>query len=76
MKSWLKEPKEHKNLILTAIGILIFTMTVSLAYAAFFPIPESLCGVFQCPEGATGVDIAKSLVGRIVDNVRFLIGAS
>lgn len=62
---------------LIPIGFFLFALFAAAAYghAAFFPIPESLCGVFPCPAGETGVEIAKSLVGRIVDNVRFLIGA-
>lgn len=44
-------------------------------YADFFDVPKSLCGPFPCPKGDTGVAIARSLVGKVVDNVRFLIGA-
>lgn len=45
------------------------------AQAGFFDVPQSLCGVFPCPEGATGVDKAKNLAVRIIDNVKFIIGA-
>lgn len=52
----------------------------SLQYASagsYIPIPGELCGdeSFPCPEGDTGVEQAKNLVGKLVDNVRFIIGA-
>lgn len=59
--------------LLVAVGL----GALSQANASFIPIPESLCGIggFPCPEGDTGAEIAKNLATRIVDNVRFVIGA-
>lgn len=58
-------------LMLVSIGAL------SQANADVFTVPQGLCGIggFPCPEGETGTEIAKNLAGRIVDNVRFIIGA-
>lgn len=61
-------------------GALIAIAVVNLgvlnfAFAALTPPPQGLCGPFPCPEGATGVEMARSLTGRIVDNVRYIIGA-
>ncbi|MEK9132591.1 MAG: hypothetical protein AAB606_02705 [Patescibacteria group bacterium] len=44
--------------------------------AAGIEVPSSLCGPFPCPEGDTGVEMAKSLAGRLVDNARYIIGAT
>lgn len=48
---------------------------LNTAGAAYIPVPQSLCGIFPCPTGATGEAMARSLVGKIVDNVRLIIGA-
>lgn len=60
-----------------ALLVIIGIGALSRGDASFIPIPESLCGIgrFPCPEGNTGVEIAKNLAGKIVDNVRFMIGA-
>lgn len=54
--------------ILLGIGIL-------KAHASYIPIPEQLCGILPCPAGTSGEEMTKNLVGRIIDNVRFIIGA-
>ena len=47
------------------------------AYAQVIPLPGALCGEggFPCPEGSNTVEMAKSLVGKVIDNVRYVIGA-
>lgn len=60
--------------------LFIFVWIGSLHYASagsFIPIPPGLCGddAFPCPEGNTGVEQAKNLVGKIVNYVRLMIGA-
>lgn len=47
------------------------------AYAQVIPIPGALCGEggFPCPEGSDTVEMAKSLAGKVIDNVRYIIGA-
>lgn len=62
-------------LFLPAIAIVVIIGALQNASAAFIPVPQSFCGIFPCPEGATGVQIAQSLVGKIIDNVRYIIGA-
>lgn len=42
---------------------------------SLLPIPESLCGGFPCPEGSNAAEMAKSMAGKIIDNVRYIIGA-
>lgn len=67
--------KTQHILLLTLLMALGLGMA-SFASAAYLPVPGALCGMgFPCPEGATGVEMAKSLAGKIVDNVRFVIGA-
>lgn len=61
---------------LPALVIVVGMGAISHTNAAFISIPEGLCKLgFPCPEGSTGVEMARNLVGRIVDNVRFIIGA-
>lgn len=45
--------------------------------AGYIPIPGELCGTgsFPCPAGDTGIEQAKNITAKIVDNVRFIIGA-
>ncbi len=59
--------------LLIAVGV----GALSHGNASFIPIPDSLCGIggFPCPEGDTGTQIAKNLAGKIIDNVRFIIGS-
>lgn len=56
-------------IVLGALGVL------HEVNAEFLPISKKLCGPFPCPAGDTGIAIAKSLVAKIIDNVRFIIGA-
>lgn len=62
--------------------LLLFTWLGSI-YAAsaaeYIPIPKKLCqteegGAFPCPEGDTGTAVAKNLVGKLVDNTRYIVG--
>lgn len=39
------------------------------------PLPSAPFAGFHKPEGGTGIEITKNLTARIVDNVRFIIGA-
>lgn len=55
--------------------IFLIFLGVKVFAADFLPVPEGLCGAFPCPEGRTGIEVAKSLSGKIIDNVRFIIGA-
>jgi hypothetical protein len=48
---------------------------IDFAFASLTAPPQGLCGPFPCPEGDTGVQMATGLVGRVVDNVRYIIGA-
>lgn len=56
------------------IGAVLIAAPI-VANAAYLPVPDALCGIFPCPQGGTGVEMARSLVQRIVDNVRYVIGA-
>lgn len=66
-------------IFLPVLGIILGLDAMYLAHAAggFTPVSDGLCGegAFPCPEGDTGVEIAKSLGGRIFDNTRYIIGA-
>lgn len=61
--------------LLPVITLVLSIGTLATASAAFIPIPESLCGVFPCPAGSTSLEMTKNLTGKIVDNVRYVIGA-
>lgn len=61
---------------LAILAVILITGVLGQAYAAdILPIGGGLCNYFPCPSGDTGVDMAKSLAGRIVDNVRYVVGA-
>lgn len=59
---------------LCALGLVIFGPYAAFA-KEFIPLQGEGFGVFPEPEGGTGVEMAKSLAGKIVDNVRYIIGA-
>ncbi len=61
--------------IIVSLALALSLGTLATAYAAFIPIPESLCGVFPCPAGNGAVEMTKNLAEKIVDNVRYVIGA-
>ncbi len=64
---------------ITLISIaLSFSALMTASAATYIPIPGQFCGNggFPCPDsGTSGIEAARSLVGKIVDNVRYLIGA-
>lgn len=63
---------------LPALVIVVGIGAISRANAAaFIPIPQALCDLgFPCPDpNLSGVEMAQNLAGRVVDNVRFIIGA-
>lgn len=69
---------------LVRFGAIVFLLAFGLnmvipAYAAIIPVPKGICGneggYFPCPEGDNGIEQAKNLAGRIVDNLRYIIGA-
>ena len=76
--------KTHIKLLrdfLIFLPVLVLVVGIGGLYqanaASYLPLPNEadLCNGFPCPEGDTGVDIAKSLVGKVIDNVRVIIGA-
>lgn len=58
--------------IAVIISLLGFALPAS---AAFVDIPNKLCDFFPCPVGVTGVEKARSLTAKLVDNARFMVGA-
>lgn len=60
---------------LCAIALILFDPGITAWAKQSIPLPGDDFGVFPLPEGTSGVEIAKSLAGRIVDNVRYIIGA-
>lgn len=65
---------------LVFLPVLAFTLgigTVLRADAAgYLSVPGALCNLgFPCPSGSTAVEMTRNLAGRIVDNVRYIIGA-
>lgn len=62
-------------LLLLIAGLFLFEPNTVAWAKQFIPLEGEGFGVFPRPEGETGIEIAKSLVGRIVDNVRYIIGA-
>lgn len=70
-KKILKEFLVFLPVLLIAVGF----QNLDFAHAAVFKVPEGLCGIFPCPEGGDSVSMAKNLAGRLVANVRFIIGA-
>lgn len=62
-------------LFLPILAFFVLLTGIEFAQAApLIHVPKALCGIFPCPAGTTGVEIARSLAGKLVDNVRFLIG--
>ena len=68
--------------IIKELLVLLPVMTLALSFgalatasAAAIPLPESLCGVFPCPEGNNAVQMTQNLAGKIFDNLRYIIGA-
>lgn len=58
------------------VAAVVGLNVLDTAFAAeYLKLPSKLCGPFPCPEGATGSEVAKNLAGRIVSNVRVIIGA-
>lgn len=57
--------------------ISVIIGTLAQAGASYLPVPEGICGVggFPCPEGDTSKQIVQNLAGKIVNNVRVIIGA-
>lgn len=69
-----------KNILqgLTVLALMIAGLMLFMpsAFAGqFIPLGGEGYQSFPVPEGETGVEIAKSLVGKIVDNIRYIIGA-
>lgn len=64
-------------LLIVSLGIFnMAPFAAAPAHSAYIPIPDALCGVFPCGnEADNGVQIAKSVVGKLIDNTRFIIGA-
>ena len=59
-----------------SLSLIVFDLNSSVAFAqSFIPLEGEGYGVFPRPEGEGGLEILKALVGRIVDNVRYIIGA-
>lgn len=81
LKDFLKDfLKASLKDFLIFLPVLIAAVAVSnidwAAAASYIPVPETICGEggFPCPEG-TGIEAAKSLTGKIIDNVRYIVGA-
>lgn len=65
-------------IFLPALALVIkIAPQAATVFGQYIPIPEKLCGEgsFPCPEGATGIQMARSLTAKIIDNVRYVIGA-
>lgn len=75
VKAVLKQLLEGGGIILAmTFAVLLVNPETQIAGAAYFNT-KSFCGILPCPEGSTGVEMAKSLVGRLWANTKFLIGA-
>lgn len=79
MKITLKIPKSLFRSFLIFLPLLAASLAVgqlNVASAAFLPGLDEFCNIFPCPgQDESGIEIAKTLTGRIIDNVRFIIGA-
>ncbi|MBI4995224.1 hypothetical protein HZC21_06360 [Candidatus Peregrinibacteria bacterium] len=73
------------NKIIKEFLIIMPVMMIALAVGNLYqasaqsllPIPPQLCGEggFPCPEGTKAEEMAKSLAGKVIDNVRYIVGA-
>lgn len=67
-------------LFLPALAAIVWLNTMPAVQAAgYVPIPQGLCDEssgFPCPQGATGVEMARSLTEKIIFNVRLLVGVA
>lgn len=66
--------------LLVFVPILVLVLGIGALHQAgaqYIPLPKGLCGIFPCPaeNAGSGIAMAQSLAGRLVDNVRYLIGA-
>src|SRR3989344_4350563 len=79
IKNAIKNILKSAAIFLPVLAGIIFIFGPAMGHAAqYIPLPGSLCGEggFPCPEpGTGGVEAARSLAGRIVDNIRYIVGA-
>jgi hypothetical protein len=75
-KNWISWIKQGSIALVLIVAALTLAKTGLIAHAQpFIPLEGEGFDAFPRPEGETGLEIAKSLVGRLVDNVRFIVGA-
>lgn len=60
---------------LIIISLLLVNPSSLLFAQEFIPLQGEGYGVFPKPEGDTGIEIAEALTAKIVDSVRYIIGA-
>ena len=83
MKHIKKIVKQFEGMLPVLMAVVFIGGALSIMHFAFaattdsgyLHIPKDLSNSFPVPSGNTGVEIARSLVGKVIDNVRYLIGA-